>query len=99
MLNSGDRSKIEGGDLIGLYSYLSNEAAVIHYDAVSCDVVVVLGRTAQEVTSPLTFNVHQGYCRHYGFNAIYAGNTHTLNIYYIYIYIYCSVTNFNEGLS
>ena len=76
-LSPVERSRIKDGDMIGLFTRLSNEAAVIGYDYVPCGSPTLLHQLASEVTSPLTFNVFHNpsnLCRHYSFNAIYAGN-------------------------
>ena len=73
MLNSETQSTVEAGDVIALFTCLSDEAAVIGFDPVSCGSANTLVKRTQEGASPLTFAVTQG-CRHYSFNAIYAGN-------------------------
>ena len=79
MLNSGKQSTVEAGDVISLFTRLSDEAAVIGFDRVPCGSAVTLVNETQEMTSPLTFAVSQG-CRHYSFNAIYAGNIQMVKI-------------------
>ena len=83
MLNPGERSRIQDGDMIGLFSCFAHEAAVIGYDSVRCETGILLYQSTVEVVSPLTFKTYiapGNICRHYSFNAIYAGNTCMIQI-------------------
>ena len=72
-LNHGKRDIVEAGDVLGIFTCLTNEVQVIWYDILVCRAGPTLIAATSEVTTPLIFS-EKIYCRHYSVKAVFVGN-------------------------
>ena len=76
MLSPEKRDFVKAGDVLGLFTYLSDENQIIGHNTIYCD-SPTLKADAGGITSlsPSAFQ-EESVCRHYSLQALFAGKTH-----------------------
>ena len=72
LLSSGKRDGVRMGDMLGVFTRLKNERAVIGFDTVFCVTPTLLLSRASKVTTSLTLWETRK-CHNYSINAIFIG--------------------------